>query len=108
MTFLFKPGWPQCDLGKFEPVAGGHQPRWFSGAIPDDDYRSAGIREISGHGHLYFGFNAGERVWTIIYTDQPVGLLNRVTIEPGGRAGYRDKTYRDYYSAASVQIIGAR
>ncbi|MGO8828788.1 MAG: hypothetical protein ACLQT5_06035 [Steroidobacteraceae bacterium] len=108
MTFLFKPGWPQCDLGNFEHVRGDSRPRWFSGAIPDDDYRSAGIREIAGRGHLYLGFDADARDWKIVRTDQPVGLLNRIGIEPEGRAGVRDKTYRDYYSAASVQIVGAK
>lgn len=105
ITFLFKPGWPQCDLSNFERVPADNRPRWFTGAIPDDAYRSAGIDEISGRGRLYFGFDATAREWKIIYTDQPVGLLNKIDIGAGGRAGYRDGKYRDYYSAERVQMI---
>jgi hypothetical protein len=105
ITFLFRPGWPQCDLRQFASVGLDNKPRWFSGAIPDDNYRSAGIREIAGQGRLFFGFDANAREWKIIHTDQPVGLLNNIEIEPGGRGGVRDHVYRDYYSAAAVQII---
>jgi hypothetical protein len=107
MMFVFKPGWPQCDLTKFEHVRSDDRPRWFSGPIPDDDYRSAGIREIAGQGHLYFGFDAGAREWKIIHTDQPVGLLSEVEIEHGDDI-HRDKPYRDYYSVKSVRVIGAQ
>ncbi len=99
--FVFRPGWPQCDLGNFARVPSNSKPRWFSGAIPDDDYRSAGIREISGHGHLYLGFDAGARDWKIIYTDQPVGLLNKVELGSRSRDGYRD-----YYTVRTIQSIG--
>ena len=108
IMFRFKPGWPQCDLRNFGRVLGDNRPRWFSGAIPDDDYRSAGIREISGRGNLYFGFDASERVWKIIHTDKPVGLLNEVEVGSGSHDGYRDNKYRDFYSAETVQVIGAK
>jgi hypothetical protein len=108
IIFRFKPGWPRCDLRNFERVRGDDKPHWFSGAIPDDDYRSAGLRDISGRGELYFGFDAGARVWKIIHTDKPVGLLNGVKIGPGSHNGYSDNKYRDFYSAESVQIIGAK
>jgi hypothetical protein len=103
MIFRFEPGWPQCDLRGFEHRAGDNKPRWFSGAIPDDGYRSAGIREIAGQGHLYFGFDAGERVWKIVHTDQRVGLLNKVEVR--SHEGDREKIYRDFYSAEDVQVI---
>jgi hypothetical protein len=106
IMFWFKPGWPQCDLRNFEGPAGDNKPRWLSGAIPDDNYRSAGIREIAGHGNLYFGFDAGARQWKMIHTDRPVGLLNEV--ELANRSDYRDKKYRDFYAAESVQIIGSK
>jgi hypothetical protein len=108
IAFRFKPGWPRCDLRNFEHVRGVDKPHWFSGAIPDDDYRSAGLREISGRGELYFGFDAGARVWKIIHTDKPVGLLNGVEIGSASHNGYPDNKYRDFYSAESVQIIGAK
>ena len=102
-VFVFKPGWPQCDLGKFEHVPGDARPRWFSGSIPDDNYRSAGIREIAGQGHLYFGFDTGARDWKIIYTTQAIGLRNEVEL---GSRGH-DNTYRDYYPVKTVRVIGA-
>jgi hypothetical protein len=108
IMFRFKPGWPQCDLRNFARVLGDNRPRWFSGAIPDDDYRSAGIREISGQGNLYFGFDADERVWKIIHTDKPVGLLNKVEIGAGSYDSYRGNKYRDFYSAETVQVIGSK
>jgi hypothetical protein len=108
IVFRFRPGWPQCDLRKFERVLGVRRPRWFSGAIPDDDYRSAGIGEISGQGNLYFGFDSGARDWKIIHTDKPVGLLNEIEAGSGSLAGYRDGKYRDFYSAKTVQVIGAK
>jgi len=108
IMFRFKPGWPRCDLRNFERVRGHDKPHWFSGAIPDDDYRSAGLREIAGRGELYFGFDAGARVWKIIHTDKPVGLLNGVEIGPVSHNGYPDNKYRDFYSAETVQIIGAK
>jgi hypothetical protein len=108
ITFLFKPGWPQRDLSNFERVPVDNRLRWFTGAIPDDAYRSAGIREISGQGHLYFGFDANAREWRIIHTDQLLGLLNKIEIRAGGHAGYRDNKYRDYLSAESVQVLDAK
>jgi hypothetical protein len=108
IMFRFRPGWPQCDLRSFERVLGDKRPRWFSGAIPDDDYRSAGIREISGQGNLYFGFDAGARDWKIIHTDEPVGSLNKIDLGSGSHDGYRDNKYRDFYTAESVQVIGAK
>jgi hypothetical protein len=108
IAFRFKPGWPRCDLRNFERVRGDDKPHWFSGAIPDDAYRSAGLREIAGRGELYFGFDAGARVWRIIHTDKPVGLLNEVEIGSASHNGYTDNKYRDFYAAESVQIIGAK
>jgi hypothetical protein len=108
IMFRFEPGWPQCDLRKFERVLGGSRPRWFSGAIPDDDYRSEGIRQIVGQGNLYFGFDSGAHDWKIIHTDKPVGLLNEVEAEPRSHANYRGDKYRDFYSAKTVQVIGAK
>jgi hypothetical protein len=105
MTFRFDPGWPNCDLGNFERPRDGGRPHWFSGAIPDDGYRSAGIKEILGKGRLYFGFDTGARVWKIIHTDQPVGLLNKITVGPVARPGDRDYKYRDYYSVGMVQVM---
>jgi hypothetical protein len=107
MIFRFKSGWPQCDLRKFGLPMRDGKPRWFSGAIPDDNYRSAGITEIAGQGHLYFGFDAGDRIWKIIHSDQPVGLLNRIEVRSGNPGGYRDKKYRDFYSAETVHVIRA-
>jgi hypothetical protein len=107
IVFVFRPGWPQCDLGKFERVRSDNRPRWFSGAIPDDDYRSAGIREISGQGHLYFGFDAGARDWKIIHTDLPVGSLNKVELGSRSYDANRNDTYRDYYPVKSIQVIDA-
>jgi hypothetical protein len=108
ITFWYKPGWPQCDLRNFEGAAGDNRPRLFSGAIPDDNYRSAGIREIAGQGNLYFGYDAGAREWKIIHTDEVVGLLNKVEVESGARGAYRDARYRDFYAAQSVQVVGAK
>jgi hypothetical protein len=105
IIFRFEPGWPQCDLRDFETRPGDNRPHWFSGAIPDDGYRSAGIREIAGQGHLYFGFDAGARVWKIVHADQPVGLLNRIEVR--SHEGGREKQYRDFYSAETVQVIDA-
>lgn len=107
IIFRSEPGWPQCNLRNFERSFGNDRPRWFSGAIPDDDYRSAGIREIAGQGYLYFGFDPGARVWKIIHTGQPVGLLNRIEVRSGNPEGDRDKMYRDFYSTETVQVIGA-
>src|SRR6185437_15580479 len=107
IVFLFEPGWPQCDLRNFARVLGDNRARWFSGAIPDDNYRSAGIREISGRGYLYFGFDATTRDWKIIHTDQPVGLLSEVEIGARSHEGSRDNKYQDFYSAKNVQVIGA-
>jgi hypothetical protein len=100
-VFIFKPGWPECDLGKFEHVPADAKPRWFSGAVPDDRYRSAGIREISGEGHLYFGFDAGARDWKIIHAEQSIGLLNEVELGSRGHDG----TYRDYYKLKAVRAM---
>ncbi len=108
IMFRFKPGWPKCDLRKFERARGDDKPRWFSGAITDDNYRSAGIRGISGYGDLYFGFDGAARVWKIIHTNQPVGLLNRVDIVSGYPEVSEDKQYRDFYSVRSVEIVGAQ
>jgi hypothetical protein len=108
IMFRFKPGWPQCNLRNFERVLGDNRPRWFSGAIPDDDYRSAGIRAISGQGNLYFGFDASAREWKIIHTDKRVGLLNKVEVGSESHARYRDNRYRDFYSATSVEVMGAK
>jgi hypothetical protein len=102
VVFRFMPGWPRCDLGKFERRQNDDSPRWFSGAIPDDDYRSAGIRQISGQGYLYFGFDAGALQWKIMHTDQPIGELSMIAVRP-----LSHEMYRDFYSADSVQIIGA-
>jgi hypothetical protein len=107
IIFRFEPGWPRCNLRNFDRPPGYGRPRWFSGAIPDDDYRSAGIREIAGKGYLYFGFDSGARVWKIIHTDQPVGLLNRIEVRSGNPEGSREKIYRDFYSSETVQVIGA-
>jgi hypothetical protein len=107
MTFQFKPGWPQCDLRNFDPPRARGRLHWFSGAIPDDDYRSAGLGQISGRGRLYFGFDTGARDWKIIHTDQPVGLLNRVTIGARSHGEHRDNIYRDFYSAETVEVIDA-
>ena len=65
IVFRFSPGWPQCDLRIFERGTVDRRPHWFSGPISDDNYRSAAIWEISGQGHLYFGFDAGARQWKI-------------------------------------------
>jgi len=100
IMFLFRPGWPQCDLSTFEHELGDNRPRWFSGAIPDDDFRSAGVKEIAGRGNLYFGFDPGARVWKIINTDRPIGILNK--LEVGSGKG------RDFYPAESIQIIGIK
>jgi len=105
MPFMFKPGWPQCDLAKFAPALGDDRPRWFSGAIPDDNYRSAGIKAISGLGNLYFGFDTNTRIWKIIHTSGSVGLLNEVEIASGNNHGFGDTLYRDFYSAKSVQAV---
>lgn len=107
IVFAFRAGWPQCDLGNFERTHNDNRPRWFSGAIPGDEFRSAGIGEIAGNGHLYFGFDTGARDWKIIHTDERIGFLNE--IELGSRNGgeHRDNTYRDYYPVESVEIIGA-
>jgi hypothetical protein len=107
-TFRFEPGWPQCDLRKFDRPRGDNRPRWFSGAIPDDNYRSEGIKEISGQGHLYFGFDAGARGWKIIHSDRPVGRLNQIEIGPGSPDGTHDDKYRDFWSAETVLPIGER
>jgi hypothetical protein len=108
IVFVFKPGWPQCDLGKFDHVLADNRPRWFSGPIPDDDYRSAGIRGIAGQGRLYFGFDVGAREWKIIHTDHPVGLLNKVELEFGSHDVRRDNLYRDYDSVKSIEAIDAQ
>lgn len=107
-VFLFKPGWPECDLGKFERVPRDNKPRWFSGAIPDDEFRSAGIGKILGKGHLYFGFDAGAREWKIIHTDQRVGLVNRVELGSRGRDEIGDNEYRDYFPVKTIQVIGGQ
>jgi hypothetical protein len=108
IEFRFKPHWPQCDLRKFERVPSGSRPRWLSGAIPDDDYRSRGIREIAGQGNLYFGYDASTREWRIIHAYEPVGLLNKIKLKSGSYDRYRDNRYRDFYSAETVQTIGAK
>jgi hypothetical protein len=107
MVFRFEPGWPQCDLRNFERVLDDKRPRWFSGAIPDDNYRSEGIKDIAGQGNLYFGFDASTRDWKIVHTDKPIGLQNKIQISPGNRNGYRDNKYRDFFSAETVEVIGA-
>jgi hypothetical protein len=106
ILFVFRPGWPQCDLGKFKRAPGDKRVRWFSGAITDDSYRSPGIREILGQGHLYFGFDASARDWKIIHTDQAIGSLNKVELGSRSHDGARDNTYRDYYPVKSIQVIG--
>lgn len=105
MMFQFKPDWPQCDLRDFDPPHAGGRLHWFSGAIPDDNYRSAGIEQISGRGHLYFGFDAGARDWKIVHSGQPIGMLNKVTIGSPSHGEHRDDIYRDFYSAETVQVI---
>ena len=105
VIFWFKPGWPQCDLRRFGIVPGDARPRWFSGAIPDDDYRSAGIKEISGRGNLYFGLDIGIRDWKIIHSDQPIGLLNVVEIPSPHADGKKGDAYRDYFPARSVRVV---
>jgi hypothetical protein len=107
MIFRYKSGWPQCDLRNFEGRGGDNRPHWFSGAIPDDNYRSAGIREIAGQGRLYFGFDEGAGLWKIVHTDQPIGLLNRIRVGVGNHDASRNEKYRDFYSAEGVQVIGA-
>lgn len=104
LLFLFNPGWPQADLSNFPPGGGDGRLRWFSGAMPDDEYRSAGIREISGHGYLYFGFDEATQIWKIIHTDRPIGLLNQIEVKSGRNQG----KYRDFYTAERVQVITAR
>jgi hypothetical protein len=108
IVFRFEPGWPQCDLRRFEPVPGDSKPRWLSGAIPDFDYLSSGIRAISGRGSLYFGFDATGRKWEIIHVNEPVGLLNKIMLEPGRYNRYRDSRYRDFFWGETVQVIDAR
>jgi len=108
MLFRFQPGWPQCDLGKFERPDPGERPHWFSGAIPDDDYRSEGIREIAGQGKLYFGFDAGAGDWKIVHTGQPVELINEIEVGPRSHSNRRNDIYRDYYQAKTVQVIRAQ
>jgi hypothetical protein len=103
MIFWFKQGWPQCDMRNFPPSPADKRPRMFSGAIPDDNYRSAGLKEILGHGRLYFGFDAGAREWKIIHTDEAAGLTNMVEL----RSDRPDK-YRDYLSAEAVRKIDAQ
>jgi hypothetical protein len=102
MIFWFKQGWPQCDMLHFPYSRADGRPRIFSGAIPDDNYRSAGLEEISGRGSLYFGFDAGAREWLIIHTDEHVGMINAVELRPNGP----DK-YRDFISTDSVREIDA-
>jgi len=97
IMFWFRPGWPQCDLRTFARPVGDKKPRWFSGAIPDDDFRAAGIREVEGQGDLYLGFDPGARLWKIIQTDKPIGSLNK--LEEGSGKG------RDFYPAQTVEVI---
>jgi hypothetical protein len=101
----FKPGWPQCDLRRFAYTPVDDRPRWFSGAIPDDDYRSAGIRDISGKGDLFFGFDPAERKWRIIHSEERLGLLNSIRLGSNNQSLHPDNKYRDYYSAETVEII---
>jgi hypothetical protein len=108
IEFRFKPHWAECDLRKFERVPSTSRPRWFSGAIPDDDYRSKGIREIAGQGYLYFGYDASAREWRIIHTSQPLGLINIIKLESESYNRYRDNRYRDFYSAETVQTNGEK
>jgi hypothetical protein len=103
MMFRFDSGWPACDLSKFPPSSGDGKPHWFSGPIPDDDYRSAGLREIAGRGHLYFGFDAGARIWRIIRADELAAPVSLIEID---RNEHSDGRYRDFYSAESVQAAG--
>lgn len=108
MLFRFKAGWPQCDLTNFERLGGDQRPRWFSGAIPDDNYRSKGVREIAGMGNLYFGFDAGARDWKIVHTDQPLGLVNEIEAQPPSDSTRRGAFYRDFYEAKTVKVIGSK
>jgi uncharacterized membrane protein len=99
ILFWFRAGWPQCDLRTFARVLD-DKPHWFSGAIPDDNFRSAGIREIAGQGNLYLGFDPSARLWKIIQTDKPIGSLNKLEVGSGKN--------RDFYPAETVQVIGIK
>jgi hypothetical protein len=103
-----KPGWPQCDLRKFERAAGDDKPRWFSGAYPEGNYRTEEVREIAGRGSLYLGFDAGAHDWKAIQTDRAVGVLNKVEVESERHDADTDSMSRDFYAADSVQIIGTK
>jgi hypothetical protein len=107
MVLWFKPGWPQCDLRKFE-ATGDDKPRWFSGVFPDGTYQTEDFRGIAGRGNLYLGFDAGTRGWRAIHTEHAVGLQNKVEIESGRNGGHPDSMSRAFYAADSVQIIGAK
>jgi uncharacterized membrane protein len=102
IEFRFQSGWPSCDLRKFAHSPADPKPRWFSGLIPDDGYRSAGLREIAGRGHLYFGFDEGARIWKIVRADDLAGPLNLIEVDHTERS---DGRYRDFYSAKSTQAI---
>ena len=108
IVLWLKPGWPRCELGKFERAAGDNKPRWFSGAYPDGIYRSEEVRGIAGRGNLYLGFDASAHDWKAIHTDQAVGLLNKVEVEPRHQGGHVDLPQEDFYTADSVQIIGTK
>jgi hypothetical protein len=103
--FRFEAGWPKCDLRRFAAEAGDKRPHWFSGAIPDDDYRSAGIGEILGRGDLYFGFDEGAREWKIIHTDREVGLVNKVEAAAADGSGSKDGKYRDFSPADTLEVL---
>jgi hypothetical protein len=108
IVLWLKPGWPRCELGKFERAAGDNKPRWFSGAYPDGIYRSQEVRGIAGRGNLYLGFDASAHDWKAIHTDQAVGLLNKVEVEPRQQGGHVDLPLEDFYAADTVQIIGTK
>jgi len=104
ILFRFAQGWPQCDLSHFDRPADG-KPRWFSGAIPDDNYRSAAIREIAGKGRLYFGVDVAARDWKILYADRAIGQLNLIELDAARDDPKLEGMYRDYASAKTVDII---
>jgi hypothetical protein len=104
----FEPGWPHCDLRKFERSAGDDRPRRFSGVYPDGEYGSGEIRQIAGRGGLYLGYDAGARDWKAIHTDQAVGVLNKVEVESEHHSADTDPRSREFYEADSVQIISTK
>jgi hypothetical protein len=108
MIFLFKPGWPQCDLRKFEKTTGEHRPLWFSGVIPDYNDRAQALREIAGRGNLYLGVDAGAREWKAIHTDADLGLLTEMQTESAGDSRQREAKYGDYDEASVVRIVDTK